>query len=606
MKRRLMCLFLGMILLLSMLLVGCSGSDASEEDIANATMRTTQTLVVYLMSEKEVDKHTEYAIEDEINKLTKSKFKTQLDLRFFTDFQSEAEDKEEYEKEMNEKNYYRVVEAKLKAKEKEIKAAEKAAKDKKKYEKWLRESCKQAGVSYVPATTKKVVTEATEEETLVNAEYGIIEYKYPEPETNQIDIFYVGGYDRYMSYIDEDWLARLNDEISTSSKKLEEHIPYIYMENIKEDGIYGIPTNSAIGTYTWMLLNKELMDDYFYPESEVDYLLNSGGNTMDEDLYNFLNDVNTYERENYVPIKGKSLDPVNVFYWSIDPETLRFTNSESVFGAVYTPENRVGDPVKGVNLFGDAKYVNQLKMIKRFEFAGFFEEEGEEDKPFAMQVIEGGYEIYEQYSDEYYIKMIECPRAGEDNVYSDMLCVNMLEDNISRTMEVLTFINTKSEPRNILQYGIEGENYYIESGVLHRFNYSYMMDVKKTGNVFMAHPEEGLPADYWSQWVQQNEDAKAYPTFGFRVGWSSNLDVDKLVNLQNLYVGYEQRLDACTNIDEVNAFFSQAALELSENEDLKFSKEENYIPEAGHENDPMPLMKIYIDWLKNEHNYGGS
>ena len=203
MKKRLMSLLLGMILLLSVLLTGCADSTTTEEDIAKDSARETQTLVVYLMSEEKVAAATEYAVEEAINAKTKSKFKTQLDLRFFT-----------------EETYYTEVETKLKAKEKEIKAADKAAKDKKKYEKWLRESCKQASVSHIPVTTPKIETVTTEEATLVDKEYGIIKYVYPEPEENQIDIFYVGGYDKYKSYMDENWLAKLNEEIDTSSKML--------------------------------------------------------------------------------------------------------------------------------------------------------------------------------------------------------------------------------------------------------------------------------------------------------------------------------------------------------------------------------------------------
>ena len=183
MKKRLMCLLLGAIMLISVMLTGCGGNNASEEDIANAASRETQTLVVYLMSEAPVDKKTEYAVEDALNSLTKSKFKTQLDLHFFT-----------------EDTYYTEVEKKLNAQEKEIKLAEKAEKDKKKYEKWLRESCKQAGISYIPVTTPRPDTAITEEETIYDEEYGIIRYKYPDPEENQLDIFYVGGYDKYNEY----------------------------------------------------------------------------------------------------------------------------------------------------------------------------------------------------------------------------------------------------------------------------------------------------------------------------------------------------------------------------------------------------------------------
>ena len=588
MKKRLICFMMGMLLLLSVMLTGCGDTGASEEDIAADTTRDTQTLVVYLMSEADVDPATEYAVEEAINAKTKSKFKTQLDLRFFT-----------------EETYYTEVEAKLKAKEKEIKAAEKAAKDKKKYEKWLRESCKQAGVSYVPVTTPKVETVITEEATLVDKEYGIIKYVYPDPEPNQIDIFYVGGYDRYNEYMEEDWLAKLNEEIDTSSKKLKEHIPTLYMTNIRADGVFGIPTNSAIGEYTWMLLNKELMTKYCHLEQEVDYLLDGDSSDMDEDLYNYLDDVNMYERDNYIPVYG-DLEPANIYYWTMNPETLRLTNNKSVIGVAYTQVADKGTPIFATNLFGLDKYTNQLKMIKRLELDGFMatEEELASNKPFAMGVIKGGYDVYLQYAEDYYLKVVERPRAGEDDIYSDMICVNALEENVSRAMEIVTYINTQAEPRNIIQYGVEGENYYIEDGKLRRFNNSYMMDVRKTGNVFMAHPEEGLPSDFWDQWVQQNESARSYPTFGFRVSWDDNPDTERIVALEEMFDIYYSEYEACTTLEEVDELFARAKLEINENADYKFVKDKEYYPEEGHEKDPVPLMKIYMDWLVIKYDYG--
>ena len=350
-----------------------------------------------------------------------------------------------------------------------------------------------------------------------------------------------------------------------------------------------------------MLLNKELMTKYCHLEQNIDYLLEGDSAKMDEDLYNFLYDVNENERDKFIPVYG-DLEPANIYYWTMNPETLRLTNSKSVIGSSYTAALDKGARIWASNLFGNEKYTNQLKMIKRLELEGFMatEEEKKADKakPFAMGYIKGGYDVYLDYCDEYYVKVVERPRASEDDIYRNMICVNDLENNISRAMEIVTYINTQSEPRNILQYGIEGENYYIENdGVLHRFNKSYMMDVSKTGNVFMAHPEEGYPADYWDQWVQQNESAKSYPTYGFRIDWSSNPDTEKVVALEKMYDGYYKAYTECKTLEEVDALFAKAKAEINADENYNFVKNRDYYPEEGHEKDPVPLMKIYLDWL---------
>ena len=63
----------------------------------------------------------------------------------------------------------------------------------------------------------------TEEETEIN-EFGIAEIKYPDPKENQVDIFYLSGYDKYMEYYEKEYLSSLSEELSTSSKKLTTYI----------------------------------------------------------------------------------------------------------------------------------------------------------------------------------------------------------------------------------------------------------------------------------------------------------------------------------------------------------------------------------------------
>ena len=92
-------------------------------------------------------------------------------------------------------------------------------------------------------------------------------------------------------------------------------------------------------------------------------------------------------------------------------------------------------------------------------------------------------------------------------------------------MEVISLINTNAEARNILQYGVEGVDYYIEDGVLNRTNTLYSMKIERTGNCFIAHPEEGLPENYWENAKNQNNDALINPLLGF--------DMNKVLNDRN-------------------------------------------------------------------------
>ena len=575
MKTKFLCLSLVVMMMLT-ILTGCTSSTGSLDEIAEEAARGTQTLVVYLMSEIEISEQTASDVEDEINRLTKAKYKTQLDLRFFT-----------------EEQYYSELEKKFKDKETEIKKAEKELNEKRKIEKALRESCKAAGISYVPATTEAPDTAITEAATLVNPEYGTIEYVYPEAEENQLDFFYLGGYDRYMDYIDNEWIAPLDEELATSSKTLKQHIPSVFMDNLNTGGVYGIPNSSAIGEYTWMLLDKELMDKYFFTESSITSI-------YDENLSRFLGDVSKFE-EDVLPIKG-DVSPVNIYYWSINSENNRLTNEFSILASSYTNLSDVGYQLEVHSLFHDARFRSQALAIKGFEEKGFFgteEQQNDESVRFAMSVVEGGYEVYAENCEDYYIKMLACPRADKYDIFESMLCVNALEDNVSRSMEIITYINTNEDLRNILQYGVEGENYYIDDdGVLHRYNETYMMDINKTGNVFMAHPEEDLPENYWDYGIQQNEDAKLIPTFGFELDYDTLVSAEEMNALQALSEEYMARMEACTTVAELETFFGNAIRELAANEDYVFVKNDAF--EQTKADDIIPIHTLYVEWLKSE------
>ena len=111
----------------------------------------------------------------------------------------------------------------------------------------------------------------------------------------------------------------------------------------------------------------------------------------------------------------------------------------------------------------------------------------------------------------------EYPEATEQDLYGNMFAVSSYSRSVSRSMEIITYLNTNTDLRNVLQYGVEGVNYELdENGVLRRTSKNlYQMDIKKTGNEFIAHPEEGMPANMWDMAKLQNNNALINPLLGF-------------------------------------------------------------------------------------------
>ena len=192
MKKKLICLLLCLVFVLGSL-VGCGNKSDEEaaENITETASESAMTLVMYLMCDEVPSADQQEAITYAVNKITKSKFKTQLDLHFFT----EAE-------------YYEKLDAAF-AERKEAEAAGKTNVSKKNEE-----------------------GAPVEDETIVN-DWGVTEIKYPKADSYQVDIFYMGGYDVYKKYADSKMLANLNAELSGASKLLNDYLFPQYIEYTK-------------------------------------------------------------------------------------------------------------------------------------------------------------------------------------------------------------------------------------------------------------------------------------------------------------------------------------------------------------------------------------
>lgn len=538
MKKRLISLMLAVMTLFMVMLTSCSSSsddDSVVNDINSEASRYTTTLNMYVVTEKETTAEAAAAVTEQINKLTKAKFKTQLNIYFYT-----------------EDVYYDVIEEKIEKIEADIAAEEEAYKA-------LRQAQKEAKArGETLATTTVEETEETEEETVVN-EWGLSELKYPEETARQMDIVFFSGYDRYLDYIDRDMLSRLDDELSSSSKKLKDYINPVFLDAAKINGsTYAIPNNHVIGEYTYLLINKELAEKYSYDTDSM------------TDLYfcmEFVEDVAKYEPD-ITPVCGK-LELTNIKYMSIDHETLDFTGERSVMAAYVSARAGYGSRISYRNMFATTQITNQLIAIQTFKDKGYIDENGDPSKPFGIAVMKGSGELAEIYGEDYEMVVLENPMADEETLYAGMFGVTQYTKDLARSMEIITYLNTNAELRNLFQYGIENVNYVInEDGTLSRLNNTYMMDINKTGNAFVAYPEEGMSANAWESAKQQNIDARLDPMHGFTFV-DSGLDLKYIEAVEALSKEYLPKLDACASVEELQAFIETAYTELAANQDLR-------------------------------------
>ena len=150
-----------------------------------------------------------------------------------------------------------------------------------------------------------------------------------------------------------------------------------------------------------------------------------------------------------------------------------------------------------------------------------------------------------------------------------MYAISANSKNVLGCMKVLTLLNTNSELRNILQYGIKNVNYVIDedTGMLQRLNDSYLMKIERTGNCFIAYPEEGLEANYWENSKKQNNEALINPLLGFSFDrelgeFDADLDTALLGHI-NVFVEYTlKKINACETYEELYELVEDAEVGL--------------------------------------------
>lgn len=599
MNKRIICLLLSAIMLFSVALTGCSKKtdDEAMEQVNETASESTMTLTMYLMSESEVSEEQASKIEEAVNKITKSKFKTRLILKYFTEEEYNDALEDAFQKTADEK------EAK--------KAAEKA----------LKEAIKRG-----EATSAVTSEGTTAEETIIN-ELGVTELKYPTVSEHQVDIFYLGGYDQFMEYYNKGRIVELDENLSTDAKTLNTYIFGDYFTNIKFNtkDTCVIPNNLVIGEYTYMLLNKEMLAKYHYSAN------NNFTSLVCDNAQDFLKLVNTYDRENYVPLRSYTgeLDVANIGYIGVDFDANGnpyYTNEFSLMGGstsekVFAAENNY---IPYDNILYNDSFVEQLETLVTYKENGYYAGAGESDKPFAVGYMKGTPVDVLQYTDDYEIVVVEKPKMTTADAYDHTFAVSSNTSSTSRSMKIITYLNTNETFRNLILYGIEGENYEIVektaknlNGVdtvyktVRKLNDDYDMALEKTGNIMIAYPLESELPNIREYQKLQNSEAVTALDFGFTFTYDDiYLNEDMLLESRKLADEVYAEIMAMDSIEEYNEFFDSLTSRIINNKlvDLSLTHtygegDADYVETSMELGEGASLAYAYFTWLNDMEIY---
>lgn len=565
MKRRLISIFLSLAMLCTAVMTASCGDDEDMSDVGEDKVANAMTITIYGVKEKGTTDEAIAEVEAAMSRITEAQFNTAVKLMLYT----ESEYDKALEKKMDE------IQERLDAE-----AAEAAAK------KAAEKEAKKNGETTAAETTDEESTEEIADETVLD-EYGLPTTLYPEVEENQLDIFLMTDYKMFMKYSEKGVLSSLDDQLSSSSKLLKSYInPSLLGAGKVGKTTYAILNNQKVGEYTFMILNKKLMDKYYYDPDDFSSLY---------DAKEFLEVVGA--NESATPLAGNT-DPVGINYFTSD-------GSKSVVGNMASPDAKAGDEYGPKVLFGVRNWTNYIKLMKELEENNWI---GSEDvKPtdnFAVAIVKGEWADVEGFEENYYVKVLQNPQGTTENVYNGMFAVSTYTKDVARSMEILTYLNTRSDLRNLFGYGIEGVHYELDKeGVVKKLSDDYSMKLEYTGNTFIAYPPEGSDPDVWEVAKQHNLDLVMSPWYGFSYD-EAQIDPDvrkgvkafsdsfyselKSKSYDELEDWLTEKWDEADDNEYIQAFVA-TELEKSEDEDKDKDKDEDAV-------EIVPMGKLYNDW----------
>lgn len=507
-------------------LVGCS-SSAEDEDVATAdteeSVRVSMTLTLALPTKAGTTQEAADKVEAAINKLTQAKYDTAIELTLIP-----------------EDEYQSYIDNTLSSISTKILEEEEAAESRRKEIKALKAQGVDVSALESEESDESEDTEETEEETIVN-ELGISIKQYPEVGDTQFDIFLVQGYDTYLDYIENEYIQQLDSELSGNSKILKTYIYPTFLDLAYESGTYAIPNNHPVGEYQYLLVNKELVDQYDYDPDDLTTLLK---------CTDFIKDIGNQNLDGVIPLLGE-VEPANMVYWGSNQDEW------SILASQITNTMSYNLKLVPKSIFNINVYTNTIGAMKELNELGYVGNGTIKDgEKFAVGVISGNGADIEQYEEDYYTYIYAKPMMTEEDVFGNMLAVSSYSKNLSRAMEIITYINTSTDIRTVLQYGVEGENWEYEDAdtqeTIRILNNDYQMDILTTGNVYMTYPGEGLSLEYWDYGKQQNLDSISSPYIKF----GSYIDDENkalIEELDKLSADYKEKLDNLTYAEYTDA-----------------------------------------------------
>ncbi len=510
MKKRIVSLLLAVFMVVPMILTSCGGSSEGEQTQVEAK-RSTIWLTLYAITDEKTTDEAVARVEEAVNRLTYLRYKTYLDLKFYT--------ADEYQKAQDEAQakFDKIAEESIQVSE-SVEASRKAAKaeEKKMSPEELRKKRQEERLA---AKESIRVSKQEEQERLDRIDRG--EEEPPAPVSDpQMDLVFIESFDKLIHMIDNERLVALDSYLEGNFTIFSDYIQSAVMAGVTNAGngtTYAIPTNSIVTPEgSFMLFKKEYVDKHNIDLSKVVAL---------EDLEDILATIKVKE-PTILPVEKPVTTIADFdFYGGVNLAPFGVTNTEADWLAL----SGQGEQINSSTLRKHFNLMYEWRVAGYFTTGPAFTEDDDyetitvaqpEDAAadYFMTVRDGSfYDIKTWEEQGYYVVTYKSPEYTTENSLKTFYGISANCKQPDRAMEILKMMTTDSQLKNILQYGIEDVDYSVndDKTTVTILSDDYFMDFYGTGNTYIGYIPEELGSDYMTKALEMSKHAKINGFIGF-------------------------------------------------------------------------------------------
>ncbi len=506
MTKRLLCLMLVLVMFFSLCLTACSSGEekngeTSEAAVDEEAQRPNLALTIYAITDAKTTPEGLAAVEEKISNYCVAKYKTSIDLRFYTESEYQSALNAMYDK-------FAVQEAEAK------KQAEEAAAAAKSEAAYLATLSKEERQKY--DQQKRMEKKAAEEEAKKKAEEEaelIAQGKdVATVKEVQMDLLYVKNMEDYYSYVDQELLLDLTSFLDNNFKNIKDYVyPSFLTAATVNGGIYGIPNNQAISTNeTYFVVNTALAKKYGVDWEKVHSITD-------------LNDVfaRVHAGEPGTATITGDFGPEGMdIYDEIDMGRMVSTFFDTLPGGRFDVTNTFST----FNLSAErTAFLDYCATKALYRQSGYLSNASENFFLSVQSLTEEERMAWEKkgYTTVLYRGAKFTTKAALD---SGLFGISKYCEEPERAMEVLQLISNDATMRNLLAFGVEEVNYIRSAenkNVITIIDDSYTMDFFHSGNTLLGYVPDTMDPNYVEKAKAKNLNSQISAYLGFRYDWKS-------------------------------------------------------------------------------------